>query len=63
MDKRESQTNKAWPSGSEAGKDGGTFKREGPPPADSDTGTNVPGMNEKARESVINNVTPDEQTD
>ena len=63
MDKRKAETNQPWPSGSEAGKDGGTFKREGPTPGNPDTGTNVPEMNEKARESVITNVTPDQQTD
>jgi len=41
----------------------GRFRREGPEPGAPDTGTNVPDMNRKAEESVINNVTPDEQTD
>ncbi len=40
-----------------------TFKREGPQPAQNDTGRNVDEMNRAAEESVIRNVTPDEQTD
>ena len=40
-----------------------TFKREGPAPAANDTGRDVEEMNNKAEESVIRNVTPDEQTD
>jgi len=63
MHKSDTSRQEQWPSGSEAGKRGGTFKREGPQPGDQDTGTNVPEMNEKARESVITNVTPDQQTD
>jgi len=63
MDKRESEKDKPWPAGSEAGKQGGTFKREGPTPGDPDTGANVQDMNEKARESVVTNVTPDQQVD
>ena len=51
------------PAGSAAGRDGGTFKREGPTPGDGDTGRNVDEMNRKAEESVINNVTPDQTTD
>lgn len=51
------------PAGSPAGREGGTFKREGPDPAPNDTGKNVDEMNELAEASVINNVTPDEATD
>ena len=51
------------PAGSTAGRDGGTFKREGPTPGSEDTGRNVDDMNRKAEESVINNVTPDQTTD
>ena len=40
-----------------------TFKREGPEPAQNDTGRTVEDMNNKAEESVIRNITPDEQVD
>ena len=39
-----------------------TFKREGPPPQ-GDTGRDIDEMNEKAEESVIRNVEPDQQVD
>jgi hypothetical protein len=51
-----------WPAGSDAGKRGGQFRREGPPPADG-TGRSVDEMNRIAEDSVVNNVTPDEATD
>ena len=41
---------------------GETFKREGPTPATRDTGRDVDEMNEKAAESIVRNVTPDEAT-
>lgn len=49
--------------GSTPGDSGETFKREGPEPGTGDTGRTVEEMNEKARDSVIRNVTPDEATD
>ena len=58
--KRESD---ADPAGGTPARGGETFKREGPWPATNDTGRDVDEMNEKARESVISNVTPDEATD
>jgi hypothetical protein len=45
-------------------KEGGTtFKREGPAPAEKDSGRNVEEMNRAAEDSLVRNVTPDEQTD
>jgi hypothetical protein len=46
-----------------SGEPGETFKREGPTPAANDSGGTVDEMNRAAEESVIRNVTPDEQTD
>ena len=52
------------PPGSGTGRSGGErFKREGPEPAPGDTGRTVEEMNEKAGDSVIRNITPDEATD
>jgi hypothetical protein len=42
---------------------GATFKREGPTPATRDSGDSVAEMNRAAEDSVVRNVTPDEQTD
>ncbi len=39
------------------------FRREGPEPAQGDTGRTIDEMNEAAEASVINNVTPDEAVD
>jgi hypothetical protein len=40
-----------------------TLKREGPNPAGRDSGKTVDEMNEKAAESLVRNVRPDESTD
>jgi hypothetical protein len=40
-----------------------TFKREGPNPAGGDSGDTVDEMNEKAAESLVRNLRPDESTD
>jgi hypothetical protein len=42
---------------------GATFKREGPTPATRDSGGSVDEMNRAAEDSIVRNVTPDEQTD
>lgn len=60
----QSERNEEPGSGGQPRRRGGeTFKREGPVPPANDTGRNVEEMNERARESVIRNVTPDEQVD
>ena len=63
MAEQRNTEHEADPAGSAPARGGETFKREGPWPATEDTGRDVDEMNEKARESVISNVTPDEATD
>ena len=43
--------------------EGTTFKREGPAPADSDSGSTVEEMNQAAEDSVLANVGPDDAVD
>jgi hypothetical protein len=59
---RPEQDRAKWPAGSEAGKSGGHFRREGPEPGKG-TGRTVDEMNKIAEESLVNNVTPDQATD
>ena len=62
----QNKTNESGDPGNRAGRAaerGGTFRREGPDPGSGDTGTNVDEMNDKAAQSVIRNVEPDEATD
>jgi hypothetical protein len=46
-----------------AGRGGETFKREGPEPADRDTGSTVEEMNEIARDALLRNIRPDPSDD
>ena len=63
MAERKQDEHTTDPAGGAPAAGGETFKREGPRPGTGDAGRNVDEMNEKAGESVIRNVTPDEATD
>ena len=44
-------------------RDGTAFKREGPQPADRDTGGTIEEMNQEAERSIVRNIKPDERVD